>query len=234
VVDSRPHVASPTRTAPTHDPGATRSQRAATVWPQGPGLFLLIVMVGHASPFAAAHAGISETAPSLKPIVCTPARSANSRESRRKRPAPAGMARPRPPSAVSFDHLVAAHNEGLRHGEAERLASLEIDHQLEFSAVRPDRCAGPPPAPEARSPPTFCLAPCGGQRSERRAAPPCPAGIERGAHRRSRSWLSEQRAKLSRGNDIDRAMDYPHQRGCTPEGEPSSMLVRPLQTTPKQ
>src|SRR3974390_770010 len=34
--------------------------------------------------------------------------------------------------AFSLDHLVGTQQDRLRHGEAERLGGLEIDHQLEF------------------------------------------------------------------------------------------------------
>jgi hypothetical protein len=33
---------------------------------------------------------------------------------------------------ASLDHLVGAGEEGLRHGEAERVGCLQIDDQLEF------------------------------------------------------------------------------------------------------
>src|ERR1700732_2720391 len=36
-----------------------------------------------------------------------------------------------PTRRVSFDDLVGAGEDRLRHGEAERLGGLEIDHQLE-------------------------------------------------------------------------------------------------------
>jgi len=38
--------------------------------------------------------------------------------------------------AVLFDHLVSSHKQLVGHGEAERVGSLEVDHQLEFA--RPD------------------------------------------------------------------------------------------------
>ena len=34
--------------------------------------------------------------------------------------------------SVSFDHLVGAGEDRLRHGEAERLCGLQVDDQLEF------------------------------------------------------------------------------------------------------
>ncbi len=37
--------------------------------------------------------------------------------------------------AVSFDHLVGAGEDRLRHGQAERLGGLEIDDQLEFGRL---------------------------------------------------------------------------------------------------
>ena len=35
----------------------------------------------------------------------------------------------------SFDHLVGARDEPRRHGEAERLGRLEVDHQLELGRL---------------------------------------------------------------------------------------------------
>ena len=35
-------------------------------------------------------------------------------------------------SGASLDDLIGAGEEGLRHGEAERLGGLQIDDQLEF------------------------------------------------------------------------------------------------------
>ena len=39
---------------------------------------------------------------------------------------------PIPDIRHSFDHLVGAREQGRRHGEAERLSSLEIDHKLKL------------------------------------------------------------------------------------------------------
>jgi putative ABC transport system substrate-binding protein len=41
---------------------------------------------------------------------------------------PAALAR----ASHSFDHIVGAGEDRLRHGEAERLGGLQIDDQLEF------------------------------------------------------------------------------------------------------
>ena len=35
-------------------------------------------------------------------------------------------------SKLSFDHLAGAGLQRQRHGQAERLGSLKVDHQLEF------------------------------------------------------------------------------------------------------
>ena len=38
----------------------------------------------------------------------------------------------RGPSTPSLDDLIGAGEQRLRHGEAERLGGLEVDHELEF------------------------------------------------------------------------------------------------------
>jgi hypothetical protein len=44
--------------------------------------------------------------------------------------------------AHSFDHLVGAREQGLRHGEPQRLGGLEIDDELEFGGPHDRQVAG--------------------------------------------------------------------------------------------